>query len=294
MHLSELFNRKKIIITAELPPPKGTEIQKMLDIARSIKGLVDGINVTDNQRAIMRMSSLAFSHLIKDTGNEPIMQICCRDRNRLALQSDILGAAVLDIKNLCLMTGDHTILGDHPEAKPVFDIDSIQLIQLVRTIEKGKTISGKKISSNISFTIGGVANPFANPLDLQLMKLKKKVRVGVEFFQTQPFFDKESILKFTDAVKEINVKFLIGITPLKSLKMIRFMNKHVLTEPIPAKITRRISKANDPAKEGFEIALELIQEVKDKIDGIHIMSIGLESYLPCFLEEISLLRSQLQ
>lgn len=294
MHLSELFNRKKIIITAELPPPKGTEIQKMLDIARSIKGLVDGINVTDNQRAIMRMSSLAFSHLIKDTGNEPIMQICCRDRNRLALQSDILGAAVLDIKNLCLMTGDHTILGDHPEAKPVFDIDSIQLIQLVRTIEKGKTISGKKISSNISFTIGGVANPFAKPFDLQLMKLKKKVRVGVEFFQTQPFFDKESILKFTDAVKGINVKFLIGITPLKSLKMIRFMNKHVLTEPIPEKITRRISKANDPAKEGLEIALELIQEVKDKIDGIHIMSIGLESYLPCFLEEISLLRSQLQ
>lgn len=291
MHLTELFNQKKIIVTAELPPPKGTEIQKTLDIARSIKGLVDGINVTDNQRAIMRMSSLAFSHLIKDTGNEPIMQICCRDRNRLAIQSDILGAAALGIKNLCLMTGDHTVLGDHPEAKSVFDIDSIQLIQLVRTLEKGKTISGKKLSSNISFTIGGVVNPFAKPFDLQLMKLNKKIQAGAEFFQTQPFFDKESVLRFLEDVKEINAKFLIGITPLKSFKMVQFINKHFLTEPIPEKIADRISKSNNSAKEGIKIAIELIHEIKDEIEGIHIMSIGMESYLPSLLEEINSLRS---
>lgn len=289
MYLSKLFDQEKFVITAELSPPKGNAIQDTMDIARSIRNMVDGINVTDNQRAIMRMSSLAFSHLIKDTGNEPIMQICCRDKNRIALQSDILGAAALGIKNLCLMTGDYTTLGDHPEAKPVFDIDSVQLINLVRNMEKGETISGKKLSSKLSFSIGGVANPFAEPFDLQLMKLKKKVRAGAEFFQTQPFFDLSSILKFIDNVKEINAKFLIGITPLKSLKMIQFLNNNVLTKPIPEKITKRMSKTNNPSLEGIKIAVELIHEIKNranKIDGIHIMPIGLENQLPYLLEQL--------
>ena len=289
MCLSELFDKKKFIVTAELPPPKGTNVQKSLGIARSIKGMVDGINVTDNQRAIMRMSSLAFSHLIKDTGNEPIMQICCRDRNRLAIQSDILGAAALDIKNLCLMTGDHTTLGDHPEAKTVFDLDSVQLIQMVRKMEERENISGKKISSNLSFSIGGVANPFAEPFDLQIMKLKKKVHAGAIFFQTQPFFDHEPILKFIDDVKGINAKFLIGFTPLKSVKMIQFMNKCILTKPIPESITLRIEKSNNQTLEGIKIVTELIKEVRDitdKIDGIHIMPLGLESYLPHLLEKL--------
>ncbi len=289
MYLSELFKKKKFIITVELPPPKGTEYQKTLDIATSIKGMVDGINVTDNQRAIMRMSSLAFSRLIKDTGNEPIMQVCCRDRNRLALQSDILGAAALGIKNLCLMTGDHTVLGDHPEAKPVFDVDSVQLIRMVREMESGENSSGVKILTNMSFSIGGVANPFAEPFDLQVMKLKKKVKAGAVFFQTQPFFDQESILKFIDDVKGINSKFLVGFTPLKSLKMVRFMNKHILTKPVPESISKRLEKSSNQALEGIKIVVELISEIReitDKIHGIHIMPVGLESYLPYLLEKL--------
>ncbi len=290
MTLSELFNQKSFIITAELPPPKGTSIQKMTDVARSITGMVDGINVTDNQRSIMRMSALAFSHLIKDTGNEPIMQICCRDRNRIALQSDILGAAALNIKNLCIMTGDHTTLGDHPEAKPVFDIDSVQLMLMIRNMEKGKTFSGKDLASKLSFSLGGVANPYAEPFDLQLIKLKKKVQAGAEFFQTQPFFDLESILKFLKAVEGVNAKFLIGITPLKSFKTIQFLNKNVLANPIPESISERIAKSNCPEMEGIKIAAELIHEVKNKtniIDGIHIMPIGVEKRLPHLLKLIS-------
>ena len=284
MYLSELFDKNKFVVTVELPPPKGTEVQKTLDIAKSLKGKVDGINVTDNQRAIMRMSSLAFSHLIKDTGNEPILQICCRDRNRIALKSDILGAGALGIKNLCLMTGDHTIVGDHPEAKPVFDIDSIELIQMAQKMD-----GGKNISSNFSFSIGGVTNPFSEPFDLQKIKLKKKVQAGAIFFQTQPFFDHESILKFIDDVKGINAKFLIGVTPLKSIKMIDFMNKNILTKPIPESIAIRIEKSNNQALEGIKVAVELIKKVRDKTDninGIHIMPVGLESHLPDILNKL--------
>ena len=290
MTLSELFKQKSFIITAELPPPKGTSIQKMTGIARSVRGMVDGINITDNQRSIMRMSALAFSHLIKDTGNEPIMQICCRDRNRIALQSDILGAAALNINNLCIMTGDHTTLGDHPEAKPVFDIDSIQLMLMVRNMENGKTLSGKGLVSKPSFSLGGVVNPFAEPFDFQLIKLKKKVQAGAEFFQTQPFFDLESILNFLEAVEDIKAKFLIGITPLKSFKTIQFLNKNVLTKPIPESISERIAKSNCQEMEGIKIAAELIHEIKnkaDKIDGVHIMPIGVEKLLPNLLELIS-------
>ncbi len=284
MYLSELFDNNKFVVTVELPPPKGSEVQKTLDIAKSLKGTVDGINVTDNQRAIMRMSSLAFCHLIKDTGNEPIMQICCRDRNRMALKSDILGAGALGIKNLCLMTGDHTLVGDHPEAKPVFDIDSVHLIQMARKMEREKNMS-----SNLSFSIGGVANPFSEPFDLQKIKLKKKVQAGAIFFQTQPFFDHESILKFIDDVKGIKAKFLLGFTPLKSVKMIDFMNKHILTKPIPKSIAIRIEKSNNQALEGIKVVLELIKKVRDltdKIDGVHIMPLGLESHLPHLLEEL--------
>ncbi len=187
------------------------------------------------------------------------------------------------------MTGDHSTLGDHPEAKPVFDIDSVQLIQMTRKMEMGENMSGGKLSSKLSFSLGGVANPFAEPFDLQLMKLKKKINAGADFFQTQPFFDQQSVLNFLSQVKDLNAKFLIGITPLKSLKMIQFMNKHVLTKPIPENLTKRISQSNSQKTEGLKIARELIEGLKnqaDKIDGIHIMPIGLEEDLPCLLEKL--------
>src|SRR3990172_10240890 len=285
MGLREIFVQKEFVVTTEIPPPKGVNTASSLDIAKKILGRVDGINVTDNQRGIMRMCSLAFSHLLKEIGHNPIMQVCTRDRNRLALQSDILGAGALGIENICIMTGDHPKLGDHPDANPVFDIDSIQLIKVVRELENGISMAGKKLDGSPRFFVGGVMNPFFEPFELELIKLNKKMGAGAEFFQTQPFFDKESLERFVGQIKGIDTKFLVGISPLKSVKMVNFMNEKVLTRKIPENISKRIESAKDQTEEGVRIAAEFIKNIKDIVKGIHIMPIGIEQYLPYLLDE---------
>lgn len=285
MTLREAFDKKDFVVTVEIPPPKGANVVPGIDIARKILGRVDGVNVTDNQRGIMRMCPLAFSHLLKEIGHNPIMQVCTRDRNRLALQSDILGAGALGIKNICIMTGDHPKLGDHPDAKPVFDVDSIQLIKVVRELENGVSMAGKKLDGSPRFFVGGVMNPFFEPFELELIKLNKKMSAGAEFFQTQPFFDKESVEKFVAAVNKIDAKFLVGISPLKSAKMVNFMNEKVLTKKIPETISKRIESAKDQTEEGVRIAAEFIRDIKGIVKGVHIMPIGIEQYLPYLLNE---------
>lgn len=288
MGFREAFDKKDFVVTVEIPPPKGANVVPAIDIAKKVLGRVDGVNVTDNQRGIMRMCPLAFSHLLKEIGHNPIMQVCTRDRNRLALQSDILGAGALGIKNICIMTGDHPKLGDHPDAKPVFDIDSIQLIKVVRELEKGINMAGKKLDGSPRFFVGGVMNPFFEPFELELIKLNKKMGAGAEFFQTQPFFDKESLERFVGQVKGIDTKFLIGISPLKSVKMVNFMNEKVLTRKIPENISKRIESAKDQTEEGVRIAAEFIRDIKDIVKGVHIMPIGIEQYLSYLLDEAGL------
>jgi 5,10-methylenetetrahydrofolate reductase len=288
MGLRGLFDKKDFVVTIEIPPPKGVNAASSLDIAKKILGRVDGVNVTDNQRGIMRMCSLAFSHLLKEIGHNPIMQVCTRDRNRLALQSDILGAGVLGIENICIMTGDHPKLGDHPDAKPVFDLDSIQLIKVIKEMESGVCMSGKRLESYVKFFVGGVANPFFEPFELELIKIKKKIDAGAEFFQTQPFFDKESLEKFLEDTRGLNTKFLIGISPIKSVKMINFLNEKVLTRKIPENISKRIETAENQTEEGIRVAAEFIREIKGLVRSIHIMPIGIESYLPYLLDEAGL------
>lgn len=273
-------------ITVEIPPPKGADPRKNLEVARQVSGKVAGINVTDNQRGMMRMSALAFSHLLLDAGCEPIWQVCARDRNRLALQSDFLGAASLGIKNVCLMTGDFPTLGDNPEAKPVYDLDSVQLIKLANDFSKGKNIHGKPLQNHPSFFIGGVVNPFFEPLELELIKLQKKIEAGARFFQTQPFFDIESLDFFLERAKPLGAKILVGVTPLKSERMINFLNENVLTKPIPPEISSRISRASNPAMEGLKIAAEFANSIREKVDGIHIMPISQLQNLPALLEMI--------
>ena len=285
MGFREAFDKKDFVVTVEIPPPKGANIVPGIDIAEKILGRVDGVNVTDNLRGIMRMCPLAFSHLLKEMGHNPIMQVCTRDRNRLALQSDILGAGALGIENICIMTGDHPKLGDHPDAKPVFDIDSIQLIKVVRELENGISMAGKKLDGSPRFFVGGVMNPFFEPFELELIKLNKKMGAGAEFFQTQPFFDKESLERFVGQIKGIDTKFLVGISPLKSVKMVNFMNEKVLTRKIPENISKRIESAKDQTEEGVRIAAEFIKNIKDIVKGIHIMPIGIEQYLPYLLDE---------
>lgn len=288
MGFREAFDKKDFVVTVEIPPPKGANVVPAIDIAKKVLGRVDGVNVTDNQRGIMRMCPLAFSHLLKEIGHNPIMQVCTRDRNRLALQSDILGAGALGIENICIMTGDHPKLGDHPDAKPVFDIDSIQLIKVVKELENGISMAGKKLDGSPRFFVGGVMNPFFEPFELELIKLNKKMGAGAEFFQTQPFFDKESLERFVGQVKGIDTKFLIGISPLKSVKMVNFMNEKVLTRKIPENISKRIESAKDQTEEGVRIAAEFIRDIKDIVKGVHIMPIGIEQYLPYLLDEAGL------
>jgi len=274
----------RFTVTAEIPPPRGADPRKNLEIARAVAGKVDGVNVTDNQRGIVRMSAQTFAHLLTDVGCEPILQICCRDRNRLALQSDLLGASALGISNICVMTGDHPRLGDNPGAKAVYDIDAIQLMKLATDFSRGINIHGKPLKKHPSFFTGGVINPFYEPLELELLKVRKKIIAGARFFQTQPFFDMESVDAFLEAVKPLETKILIGVTPLKSAQMINFLNGNVLTKPIPEEIKSRIISAADPAEEGFRIAAEFIKDIRGKADGVHLMPIGQISKLPVLLE----------
>ncbi|GMT42862.1 MAG: 5,10-methylenetetrahydrofolate reductase [bacterium] len=273
-------------ITVEIPPPKGANPEKLLKIAEAVSRRVTGVNVTDNQRGMMRMSALAFCHLLTDVGCEPVLQLCCRDRNRLAIESDLLGAAALGIKNICTMTGDYPTLGDRPGAKPVFDLDSVQLVRLVKRMSDGFNAGGKAFKNHPSFNVGAVINPFYEPLELEIMKTKKKIKAGAAFFQTQPFFDEKPLEIFLDRVKEMDSKFLIGVTPLKSEKMVKFLNENVLTTPIPDNVARRMSQAADPAKEGLKIAAEFINAVRGKIDGVHIMPVGQTGRLPELLDMI--------
>ena len=267
-------------ITAEIPPPRSANPEKNLKVARAIAGKVDGINVTDNQRGMMRMSPLAFSHLLVREGCDPLLQVCCRDRNRLALESDLLGAAALGIRNLCIMTGDFTTLGNRPGARPVYDLDSVQLIRMAAMLTEGKDGAGKEMKNNVPFFVGAVVNPFYDPIELELLKVRKKIAAGARFFQTQPFFDTAAVDQFLGRVGGLDAKFLIGVTPLKSPEMIRFLNDNVLTTPIPEAVGRRVSEAADPASEGLNAAAEFVTEIRSRVDGVHIMPIGQIARLP--------------
>ena len=277
---------KKPIITVEIPPPKGADYQKNLDLAIALKGKADLINVTDNQRAVMRMSPLAFSKILLDNGLEPNMQLCCRDRNRLALQSDILGAHALGIQNITLMTGDYTMAGDHKEGKPVFDFDSVHLIECAKQLENAENAVGKKLNGGTDLAIGAVSNPYYQPMELHVLKMLKKVDAGADFFQTQPVFSKEKVIEFLDLCKKegIKQKILIGVTLLKSTKFIEFMNKNILTEPIDEALAIRIAESSDPTKESINIALEFMNDIKDIVDGFHLMPIGTEEHMPELLD----------
>ncbi len=273
-------------ITAEIPPPKGANVSQFLRIAEKVANRIDGANVTDNQRGMMRMSSLVFCKFLKDVGCEPIWQVACRDRNRLALQSDMLGAMAFGIENVCLMTGDFTTMGDNPDARPVYDLDSVQLIKAANDLARGVAMNGKTVKDVRPFFTGGVINPFYEPFELELLKTKKKISAGAKFFQTQPFFDIPSVEKFLGAVKGLDAAFLIGVTPLKGEKMITFLNEKVLTTPIPADVTARITGAADPAREGLLTAAEFVNALRKIARGVHLMPIGQEENLPLLLDMI--------
>jgi 5,10-methylenetetrahydrofolate reductase len=278
----EKLNSNKFLVTAEVSPPKGTNFSASLENARQLKGFADALNVTDNQCSIMHMSSLAFSKLLLEAGHEPIMQLTCRDRNRIGLQSDLLGAHALGIRNVCLMTGDFPSCGDHPGSKPVYDLDSVQLLQVVKKLNSGIDFAGNKLDGGTSFCTGAVSG--INPeKTLQLIKLEKKVRCGADFIQTQAVYDIGMFEEFMEAINHLEVPVIAGLIPLRSLSMAEFMNANISGINVPEEIMFRMKVASDPVEEGLAIASETIKELTKLSRGVHIMPIGSHKNTPKLL-----------
>ncbi len=290
----------RFTFTGELEPEKTTDLKEVIETVNRLKGYVVACNVTDNPQSFSYISSLAAAYIVqRETGMETIYQITCRDRNRIALISDLLGAAALGIKNVLALTGDHTLLGDTPQAKPVFDLDSVQLIHMInRMVNEGEDLNGNKIEHPPRFHVGGGVNPNAEPIEAELIKFEKKVKAGAEFFQTQVVFDIERAKEFLKETEKFNVPILIGIFPLKSYKVAEYFDKTVPGVNVPAELlealarAKRIQDKKERKKRYMEINLEyfvdFIKELKRTTNaaGCHIMSVGYEEIIPYLVRAV--------
>ena len=288
MKLSDVFASGKFVVTSEVGPPKGTDTGEMLNNAELLKPRVDAVNVTDQQSSVMRLGSLVSSVLLKQRGVEPIYQVTCRDRNRIALQSDLLSAWAVGIENVLCLTGDYVSLGDFPQAKPVFDMDSVSLLVSAMKLNNGLDLADNKLQGAPDFCLGAVVTPAADPLEPQLVKMEKKVRAGASFIQTQGVFDAERFAAFMNQAKDFGVPIIAGIILLKSAGMARFMNENVAGVHVPDPLIQAMAKAEDRVQKSIEIAARLIGEIKDLCQGVHIMPIGWERHVPAVLDAAGL------
>jgi len=295
--LEKVLASGALAVTSEVGPPRGAIPEKVREKASLLKDHVDAINVTDNQTAMVRMSSWAAGVIIKQMGLDPILQMVTRDRNRLAMQSDIIGAYSMGINTMMCLSGDHVKFGDHPMANGVFDLDSIQLVQAVRKMrDEGKFQGGADIKSPPKMFIGAAANPFADPFELRVMRLAKKVKAGADFIQTQCIFNLDKFEKYMEMVcdrgLDQQVHLLAGITPMKSAGMARYMKNKVPGMDVPDEVIKRmegVSKEEQP-EEGIKIAIESIQRLKEAkgVHGFHIMAIEWEEKVPQIVEKAGL------
>ncbi|WP_432821403.1 methylenetetrahydrofolate reductase [Trichloromonas sp.] len=265
----------QFVVTAEIAPPKGTDAAEALEKARLMTGLA-AVNVTDNQGANMRMSPLAMAALLLREGIEPILQLTCRDRNRMALQSDILGAAALGVENLLLLSGDHARFGDHPNARSVFDLDSIQLLETVRGLTEGKDMAGKGLQGAPRFFSGAAVTPEAEPFELMFQKFAKKVQAGTRFFQTQAVYDVEKLERFMAEANRLETPVLLGVLLLKSARMAEFLNRNIPGVRVPQVMIDRLAAAPAPLEEGILIAREMVDHARRLCQGVHLMTLGHE------------------
>jgi 5,10-methylenetetrahydrofolate reductase len=287
--LSESLRQGQFVLTSEVGPPKGTDVEGMIRDAQSLAQRVAAINVTDLQSSVMRVSSLAVSKALLDSGVEPVYQLTCRDRNRLALQADLLGAAMLGIENILCLTGDHTSLGDHPGSKPVFDLDSISLLQTAKALEEGRDLAGNELQGRPRFFKGAVVAPAADPFEPQLIKMERKLEAGAEFFQTQAVYDPGQFEDFMNRAQALGVPVLLGLVLLKSPNMARFMNENVAGVSVPDSIIREMNvEKKERKKKCAEITIRLIREMKHLCQGIHFMPLGWESLVPEIVEAADL------
>ncbi len=280
----EALGSGKFVITSEVAPPKGVNLDKMAHHIELLKDRVDGMNVTDHQSSVMRFPSLGGALLVKEMGGEPILQMTCRDRNRLALQADLLFAHERGIRNVLCLTGDAVMFGDHKEAKGVFDLDSSQLVAAIRKMEKGEDLGGNKLEGELSFCAGAIVTPEASPLGPQLIKFEKKIEAGAEFIQTQAVYDLDHFKEFMDYASQFPVKILAGIILLTSAPMARFMNKNVAGVNVPQSLIDEMASApkGRALARGIEIAGRMIRRIKEEkmCHGVHIMAIGKEEVVP--------------
>jgi len=286
-NLEKILDSGRFAVTAEAGPPKGTSPAVIQKKGELLRNCCDAVNITDNQTAIVRMSSLAGCVLLKQVGVEPVMQMVVRDRNRLALQSDVLGAIGLGIGNFLCLSGDHQKFGNHPTAKGVFDIDSIQLIQTLKTMrDEKKFLSGDEISGEVPLFIGAAANPFADPFEYRVKRLAKKVKAGVDFIQTQAVYDVPKFARFMEMVcdrgLDKQVHILAGVIPIRSLGMARYMKDYVSGVSVPDEIITRLEQAPKAKEEGLKIVKDIIEQLKEipGVHGIHIMAVGWEDIVP--------------
>ncbi len=296
--LEQILSRGEFAVTGELGPPKGADTSVVERKAKLLRDNVDAINVTDNQTAIVRMSSIAVSALLQRMGLEPTMQMVCRDRNRIAMQSDLFGAYALGIRNLLCLSGDHQRFGNHPTAKNVFDLDSMQLLQMVKRMrDEKKVLGGDEIEGATEFFIGAAANPFADPFEFRVIRLGKKAAAGADFIQTQCIYDMAKFERWMQMIRDRGlhekVHILAGVTPLKSVGMARYMKEKVAGMEIPDEIIERMKKAGkEKAKEeGIRICVEQIQRLKQipGVHGIHLMAIEWEEVVHEIVEQAGLL-----
>ncbi|MHB1652984.1 MAG: methylenetetrahydrofolate reductase [Desulfitobacteriaceae bacterium] len=274
MSFAEDISRKDFLITAELVPPRGTDVAKILQQAEELEPFTDAFNLPDNPGARLRAAPLGLAHILQSQGLETIYQVACRDRNRLALQADLLAAGILGIRNILVVTGDHNLLGDHPASKPVYDLDSVQLLALMQKLNKGLDANGRPLDNETLFCYGAVVNPSLNELEAQIWKLKRKAETGISFIQTQAVFDPNSFKLLIESVKGIPVKILAGILPLRSARMAHWVNQYVPGVSIPPNIIRRLETAKNPVLEGWSIVEETIYAIKEVSDGLHFMPLG--------------------
>ncbi len=290
-NLSDALARGEFVVTGEIGPPKGTNVEECLEDAEHLRGKVAAINVTDIQSAVMRFGSLATCRLLVERDLEPVFQMVCRDRNRLALQSDLLSAYTLGIRNVLCLTGDHNVLGDHPESKPVFDLEAVGLLQCVRTLCSGYDMAGNELDGAPEFFAGAVVAPAAEPVEPQILRMEKKIEAGAEFFQTQAIYDVDQFAEFMRRVEGFDVPVLAGIVLLKSAGMARFMNKNVSGVHVPHDLIKRLAADKKKAKSGqtaVEVAVETIQGISDICQGVHIMPLGWDHLVPEIIERAGL------
>jgi len=281
----------KFVITCEVGPLKGTDIHEVEENAELLKGKVDAANVTDQQSSVMRLGSLVTSHILLQKGLEPVYQMVCRDRNRIALQSDLLSAWVLGIKNVLSITGDLPQLGDHPEAKAVYDLDSVTLLQTISKLNNGTDINGNELQGKPSFFPGAVVKVESDTeasMELQIAKLERKAAAGARFIQTQAVYDAGSFAKFMKRVEQFKVPILAGVIPLKSAGMARYMNKGVAGVFVPEDLIQKMTDAQDKAATGIQICADLIKQLKPLCQGVHIMAIGWEKKVPEIIQAAGL------